>query len=59
MVGVNEGLRRCFSAGFIYNGQECKAEGEFATFDRIHIRKLHFIQPDGTIAEPDSGWLPT
>jgi hypothetical protein len=53
------GLIRWFPAGFIYKGPGDKAEGEFATFDRIHIRKLHFIQPDGTIAEPDTGWLPT
>jgi hypothetical protein len=53
------GLLRCFPVGFIYKGPGGKAEGEFATFDRIHIRKLHFIQPDGTIAESDSGWLPT
>ena len=48
-----KGLMRCFPAGFIYKGPDGKAEGEFATFDRIHIRKLHFIQPDGTIAKPE------
>jgi hypothetical protein len=52
------GLMRWFPAGFIYKGADGKAEGEFATFDRIHIRKLHFIQPDGTVADPESGWLP-
>jgi hypothetical protein len=52
------GLMRCFPAGFIYKGPNGGAGGEFATFDRIHIRRLHFIQPDGTIDEPDSGWLP-
>jgi hypothetical protein len=53
------GLMRCFPAGFIYKGPDGKAEGKFATFDRIHIRKIHLIQPDGTIADPESGWLPT
>lgn len=52
------GLMRWFPAGLIYKGPNGEAEGEFATFDRIHIRKLHFIRPDGTIAEPDAGWLP-
>jgi hypothetical protein len=57
---VINGLVRWFPAGLIYKGPgKEKAQGEFATFDRIHIRKLHFIQSDGTIAEPDTGWLPT
>jgi len=57
------GLIRWFPAGFIYKGPGeaevgREAKGEFATFDRIHIRQLHFIQPDGTVADPESGWLP-
>ena len=59
LVKVVKGLMRCVPAGFIFKGADGKAEGEFASFDRIHIRKLHFIQPDGTIAESDTGWLPT
>jgi hypothetical protein len=58
LVKLVNGLIRCIPAGFIYKGPSGKAEGEFARFDRIHIRKLHFIQANGTIAEPDRGWLP-
>lgn len=57
-VKVINGLLRWFPVGFIYQGPSGKAEGEFASFDRIHLRKLHFIQPDGSIQEPDRGWLP-
>ncbi|MGL9620951.1 hypothetical protein QRQ56_23330 [Bradyrhizobium sp. U531] len=52
------GLLRTFPVGLIFKGSNGKAEGAFADFDRIHVRKLHFIQPDGKLAEPDSGWLP-
>jgi hypothetical protein len=59
VLKVLNGLMRWFPVGFIYKGPDGNAEGEFTTFDRIHIRKLHFIQPDGTIREPETGWLPT
>lgn len=52
------GLLRWFPVGLIYKGPDGKAEGEFAFFDRIHIRRLHFLRSDGTIDEPDIGWLP-
>jgi hypothetical protein len=52
------GLLRWFPVGLIYKGPDGKAEGELASFDRIHIRRLHFIRPDGSIDEPDQGWLP-
>jgi hypothetical protein len=45
--------------GLIYKGPgEQRADGEFSSFDRIHIRKLSFIRPDGSINDPVSGWLP-
>jgi hypothetical protein len=52
------GLMRWFPVGLIYRGPDGKAKGEFASFDRIYVRKLHFIERDGRIVEPDSGWLP-
>lgn len=55
-----KGILRWQPVGLIYKGPgEKKAEGEFATFDRIHVRKIHFIQPDGSIQEPHVGWLPS
>jgi hypothetical protein len=53
------GLLRWFPVGLIYKGPDGKAEGEFASYDRIYIRRLHFLRPDGTINEPDLGWLPS
>jgi hypothetical protein len=38
--------------------QRSRAEGELASFDRIHIRRLHFLRPDGTLDDPDIGSLP-
>ena len=52
------GLMRWFPAGLIYRGPDGQAQGEFASFDRIYVRKLHFIKQDGYIVEPESGWLP-
>jgi hypothetical protein len=53
-----KGLMRWFPVGFIYKGPDGEAEGEFATFDRVHVRRLHFIGPDGSIEELETGWLP-
>jgi hypothetical protein len=52
------GFLRWFPVGLIYKGAGEKGQGEFATFDQIHVRRLHFIRPDGTISEPTRGWLP-
>jgi hypothetical protein len=53
------GLLRWFPVGLIYKGPDGNATGELASFDRIHIRRLHFLKPDGTLDEPESGgWLP-
>jgi hypothetical protein len=52
------GLLRWFPVGLIYKGPSGKGEGEFASFDRIHIRRIHFLRPDGSIDEPNQGWLP-
>jgi hypothetical protein len=58
LIKTINGLLRWFPVGLIYKGPDGAAEGELATFDRIHVRRLHFMRPDGTIGEPDSGWLP-
>lgn len=58
LIKTVNGLLRWFPVGLIYKGPGDRAEGELALFDRIHIRRLNFIQPDGTIREPDEGWLP-
>jgi hypothetical protein len=59
LVNQVNGLLRWFPVGLIYKGPVGKAaEGELAGLDRIHIRRIYFLNPDGTIKEPDSGWLP-
>lgn len=58
LVKEVNGLMRLFPAGLIYRGPSGAAEGEMGTFDTIHIRRLHFIHPDGSIDDPDKGWLP-
>jgi hypothetical protein len=58
LIKMVKGILRWFPVGLIYMGPKGKAEGELAGFDRIHIRRLYFLTPDGTIKEPDTGWLP-
>jgi hypothetical protein len=58
LVKTVNGLVRWFPVGLIYKGADGKAQGEFASFDRIHIRRLSFLQPDGTIGGHETGWLP-
>jgi hypothetical protein len=59
LVKQVNGSLRWFPVGLIYKGPVGKAaEGELAGLDRIYIRRIHFLNPDGTINEPDTGWLP-
>jgi hypothetical protein len=55
-------LLRWFPVGLVYRGPRKEADfdaGEFASFDQIRIRRIHFLKSDGTIDDPVSGWLPS
>lgn len=62
------GLQRFFPVGLIMRGptgtapgcipDDRAALGDLGSFDRIHIRRLHYLQEDGSIAQPNIGWLP-
>lgn len=63
------GIQRFIPVGLVIRGPTgiapgaCEAAdreplGEFGAFDRIHIRRLHYLRDDGSIAEPNTGWLP-
>ncbi|HWH57385.1 MAG TPA: hypothetical protein VN682_07125 [Terriglobales bacterium] len=54
-----KGLLRWFPVGMIYKGPGDNAKGVLAGFDRIHARRLSFLQSDGSIKEPNQGWLPS
>jgi len=59
LIKTIRGLLRWIPVGLIHKGPIGKAaEGELAGLDRIHIRRIHYLNSDGTIKEPDSGWLP-
>jgi hypothetical protein len=58
LIKTIKGLFRWHVIGLIYQGPKGKAEGELAGSDRIYIRRIHFLNSDGTINEPDTGWLP-
>jgi hypothetical protein len=61
LVKTVKGLLRWFPVGLIYRGPRKEPgvdAGEFASFDQIRIRRLHFLKSDGAIEDPDSGWLP-
>jgi len=59
LIKTIRGLLRWIPVGLIHKGPIGKAaEGELAGLDRIHIRRIHYLNSDGTIKESDSGWLP-
>jgi hypothetical protein len=58
MHGERNGLHRWFPVGLIVGGRGNEASGETAGFDMIRIRRIHFVNPDGTITRLSSGWLP-
>jgi hypothetical protein len=59
LIKMVRGLFRWFPVALIYKGPVGKpAEGELAGLDRIFTRRIHFLNPDGTINEPGDGWLP-
>lgn len=45
-------------SGLIYKGSGDQSGGGFAEFDLIHLRPLSFIRTDGTVDDPNVGWLP-
>lgn len=56
------GLHRWFPVGIIVRGPKDEgndgAIGAVAEFDMIRLRRIHVIQPDGTIKRESGGWLP-
>jgi hypothetical protein len=59
--GERNGLHRWFPVGVIIGGsnRDSKDErGDAEFFDTIRVRRIHFVQEDGTIDRPASGWLP-
>ncbi|MCW6512994.1 hypothetical protein [Lichenifustis flavocetrariae] len=60
MHGERNGLHRWFPVGLITGGPRGKGTGESGSFDIIRARRIHCVNPDGTLrrASP-SGWLPS
>lgn len=56
------GLYRWFPVALIAEGPRgAKKQGAATEFDTIRLRRIHIIQPDGTVmqrAEDSGGWLP-
>ena len=52
------GLIRWSPVAVIYKGPAGLSEGDLGEFDLIYLRPLSFIRPDGTVDDPDLGWLP-
>jgi hypothetical protein len=46
-------------AAVIYKGPTGASEGGLVDFDLIYLRPLSFVLPDGTIDDPNTGWLPS
>ena len=49
------GLHRWFPVGMMIEGPRDQGKGMAAEFDMIRLRRIHFIQPGGTIAHASSG----
>lgn len=58
LMKATAGILRWHIIGLIYQGPKGTAEGELANSDRVFIRRIHFLNSDGTINDPDTGWLP-
>jgi hypothetical protein len=61
MHGERNGLHRWFPLGIIIRGSNRDLDnerGDADAFDTIRVRRIHFVQEDGTINRPTSGWLP-
>jgi hypothetical protein len=48
------GLHRWFPVGMMVAGPREQGTGISAEFDILRLRRIHFIQPDGTIDHPDT-----
>jgi hypothetical protein len=62
LVKTVNGILGWFPVGLIHESPRKgtpEEAGEFASFDQIRVRRLHFLNPDGTIKDQDGGgWLP-
>lgn len=56
-VEVN-GLHRWFPVGLIVAGPRGQGTGTSAEYDILRFRRIHAIQPDGSIKRNSAGWLP-
>ncbi|HEX4113486.1 MAG TPA: hypothetical protein VH020_13215 [Stellaceae bacterium] len=50
------GLHRWFPVGMMVAGPRGQGTGSSAEFDILRLRRIHFIQPDGTIDHPDAAF---
>jgi hypothetical protein len=60
-VQTTGGILGWFPVGLIYFASKKgtpEEAGEFASFDQVRVRRLHFLKSDGTIEDQDGGWLP-
>src|SRR5262249_38211800 len=58
---VVQEVKRLFGGlpvGLIFKRAGEKAGGGICTLSRIPLRRIDFIQEDGSLKEPETGWLP-
>ena len=58
MHGERNGLHRWFPVGIVIAGPRDSGSGASAQFDMVRVRRIHVVQPDGSIQKDDDGWLP-
>ena len=56
--GSLNGRQRCFPIAMIIMAPREKGTGEAKGLDMITMRRIDAIEPDGTIKNKESGWLP-
>jgi hypothetical protein len=52
------GQHRFFAIGAIVEGPDKSAEGALEGFERFLFRRVHCVNPDGTLKRAGMGWLP-
>jgi hypothetical protein len=60
MHNVIDGVHHAHPVGMMTYGPKDGEKGGISTeFDMIRLRRIHFVQRDGTIPEGNSGWRPS
>jgi hypothetical protein len=55
----HNGLHRWFPVGLIVQGPGAASDDTLREYDTFRFRRIHFVNADGSINNPNVGWLPS